>query len=194
MINTIEKAHCYLKRLDLEKEISNSIAVPIIGERLPEDIQIEWTRIVTAGNKRDEISRDKFPSLLKLLLTCRDRIEHKRSEIRFVSAKKEKVNHGELMKTRNEHMLENRKQRCWLHQTNGDHLIWRCRLCESKEPQEKVDLVWKNNSCFACPDISKIVNVILSARRRVVGCPSSLPHEAHASGMAFHGTLPSNKL
>ena len=52
----------------------------IIEERLPEDIQIEWIRIVT-GDKRDEISRDKFPSLLKLLLTCRERIEYKLSEL-----------------------------------------------------------------------------------------------------------------
>ena len=63
MVNTIEKAHRDLKRRDLEKEISNSTIVSIIEERLPEDIQIEWIRIVT-GDKRDEISRDKFPSLL----------------------------------------------------------------------------------------------------------------------------------
>ena len=140
MINTIEKAHRDLKRLDLEKEISNSTIVSIIEERLPEDIQMEWIRIVTE-DKRDEISRDKFPSLLKLLLTCRKRIEYKLSEIRFVSPKKGKINHGELSKTRNEQVLENRKQRCWLHQANCDHPIWRCRLFESKELQEKVDLV-----------------------------------------------------
>ena len=81
MINTTEKAHRDLKRLDLEKEISNSTKVSIIEERLPEDIQIEWIRIVT-GDKRDEISRDKFPSLLKLPFTCRERIEYKLSEIR----------------------------------------------------------------------------------------------------------------
>ena len=95
MINTIEKAHRDVKRLDLEKEISNSTIISIIEERLPKDIQIEWIRIVT-GDKRDEISRDKFPSLLKLLLTGRERTEYKRSVIRFLSAKKGKVNHGEL--------------------------------------------------------------------------------------------------
>ena len=111
MINTIEKAHRDLKRLDLEKEILNSTIVSIIEERLPEDIQIEWIRIVT-GDKGDEIPRNKFPFLLKLRLTCRERIEYKPSEIRFVSAKKGKVSHGELSKTRNEQLLENRKQRC----------------------------------------------------------------------------------
>ena len=105
MINTIEKAHRDLKRLDLEKEISNSTIVSIIEGRLQ---AVEWIRIVT-GDKRDEIPRDKFPSLLKLLLTCRERIEYKRSEIRFASAKKGKVNYGELSKTRNEQVLENRK-------------------------------------------------------------------------------------
>ena len=45
MINTIEKAHRDLKRLDLEKEIRNSTIVSIIEKRLPEDIQIEWIRI-----------------------------------------------------------------------------------------------------------------------------------------------------
>ena len=197
MINRIEKAHRDLKRLDLEKEISNSTIVSIIEERLPEDIQIEWIRIVT-GDERDEISRDKFPSLLKLLLTCRERIEYKLSEIRFVSAKKGKVNHEELSKTRNEQVLENTKQRCWLHQTDGDHPIWRCRLFESKEPQEKVDLVRKNNAYFACLDIGHVAkNCKRNFKCKEEGC--GLPHhqllyEAHASGIVFHGTLPSNKL
>ena len=69
MISTIEKAHRDLNRLDLKKEISNSTVVSIIEERWPEDIQIEWITIGT-GDKRDELSRDKFPSILKLLLTC----------------------------------------------------------------------------------------------------------------------------
>ena len=164
---------------------------------MPEDIQIEWIRIVT-GDKRDEISRDKFTSLLKLLLTCRERIEYKISEIRFVSAKKGKVNHGELSKTRNEQVLENRKQRCWLHQTNGDHPVWRCRLFESKEPQEKVDLVRKNNACFACLDIGRVAkNCKRNFKCKEEGCGlphHQLLHEAHASVIVFHGTLPSNKL
>ena len=197
MINTIEKAHHNLMRLDLENEISNSTIVSIIEERLSEDIQIEQIRIVT-GDKRDEVSRDKFPSLLKLLLTCRERIEYKLSEIRFVSAKKVKVNHGELSKTRNEQVLENRKQRCWLHQTNGDHPIWRCRHFESNEPQEKVDLVQKYNACFACLDIGHVAkNCKSNFKCKEEGCGlphHQLLHEAHASSIVFHGTLPSNKL
>ena len=197
MINTIEKAHRDLKRLDLEKEISNSTIVSIIDGRLPEDIQIGWIRIVT-GDKRDEISRDKFPSLLKLLSTCKERIEYKLYVIRFVSANKDKVNHGELSKTRNGQVLENRKQRCWLHQTNGDHPIWRCMLFESKEPQEKVDLVRKNNACFAWLDtgnVTKICKRNFKCKEEGCGLPHhQLLHEAHASGIVFHGTLPSNRL
>ena len=44
---------------------------------------------------------------------------------------------------------------------------------ESKELQEKVDLVRKNNACFAALILAmwpKIVSVILSAKMRVVGC------------------------
>ena len=38
----------------------------MIEERLPEQIQKEWIKIVT-GEKRSEISKNKFPALLKLL-------------------------------------------------------------------------------------------------------------------------------
>ena len=85
-----------------------------------------------------------------------------------------------------------------MHQTNGDHPIWRCRLFEGKEPQEKVDLVRKNNACFACIDIGHVAkNCKRNFKCKEKGCGLShhqLLHEAHASGIVFHGTLPSNKL
>ena len=60
MINTIEKAHRDLLLLGLESEISNSIAVKMIEQKMPKEIKREWIKIVT-GEKRTEVAKDKFP-------------------------------------------------------------------------------------------------------------------------------------
>ena len=87
-------------------------------------------------------------------------------------------------------MIENRKQRCWLHQTNDDHPIWRCGLFERKEPQEKVNSVRKNNACFACLDVGHVGENWKSNFKRKEG-GYGLPHdqalhEAHASDIVFN--------
>ena len=64
-----------------ERERNNSTIVSMIEERLPIDVENEWIKVVT-GENRQEISRDKFPYLLKLLLEIKQRIEYMGAEIR----------------------------------------------------------------------------------------------------------------
>ena len=75
MINAIEKAHRDLLLLGLESEISNSTTVFMIEQKMPK-----------------EIAKDKFPSLLKLLIHFRERLEYEMSNIRAGISHKGKVN------------------------------------------------------------------------------------------------------
>ena len=81
MINTIEIAQRDLELTGREREINNSTIVSMIEERLPTDVENEWINGIT-GENREEISHDKFPYLLKLLLEIKQRIEYKGAEIR----------------------------------------------------------------------------------------------------------------
>lgn len=81
LINTVERAHRELARLGREQEINNATIVSVIEEKLSGEVQKEWIKTAT-GEHRVEISQNKFPALLKLLLTYRKRIEYKCSNIR----------------------------------------------------------------------------------------------------------------
>ena len=124
MINTVEKAHRDLLLPGLESEISNSAIVLMIDQNMPKEMKREWMKIVT-GEKRTEIAQDKFPSLLKLLIHFREKLEYEVSNIRGGISYKRKVNLNEEWLNGNK-PTENNKQRCWIHFTSGDHSIWRC--------------------------------------------------------------------
>ena len=146
------------------------------------------------GEECDKISKNKFPSLLKLLLQFRERIEYELSDIRGSIYEGGTVHHGEgRLKGRNiDKPVESKKQKCWIHLSNGDHPIWRCRVFENKSPSEKVDLVKKNNACFACLETGHVAkNCKRNFRCKHDSCGlehHQLLHEAHASGMVFHSS------
>ena len=94
MINLIERAHRDLVLLGLESEISNSTIVSVIKQRMPREIKKGWVKVVT-GEKRDKISKNKFLSLLKLLLQFRERIEYELLDIRGGICEGGMVHHGE---------------------------------------------------------------------------------------------------
>ena len=93
MIDTIQKAHRYLLLRGLGSDISNSTIVSrndisMIEQKLPNEMKREWTRVVTGG-KCTEIAKAKFPSLLKLLIHFRERLEYEVSIIRGGISQKE---------------------------------------------------------------------------------------------------------
>ena len=182
MINTIEKAHQDLLRLGFEKEINNSTIVSIIEERMPENLKKEWIKLA-AGTKRLEIASNKFPHLLQLLLEYRERLEYEFSNIRTDESFRGKVHMNNATKGDN-------KPKCWIHQSSGDHPIWRCRVFENKTPNEKVELVKSKNACFACLEIGHVANRCtrgFKCKEDGCGLPHhQLLHEAHKSGIVFH--------
>ena len=194
MIKVIERAHRDLKSLDLEDEISNSTIVSMIEERLPEQIEKEWIKIVT-GEKRSEISKNKFPALLELLLQFKERIEYKSSSLRAKPIVEGGVNALDESARKLDRELPPRNGRqpwCWLHPNSTDHPIWRCKSFESKSPSDRVDLVRKHKACFSClvqGHTSKFCNRNFKCKEEGCGMHHhQLLHEAHASGIAFHGT------
>ena len=196
MINTIEEPHRDLLLLGIDSEISNSTIVSMTEQKMPKEMKREWIKIVI-GEKRMEIAKDKFPSLVKLVIHFRERLEYEMSNIRGDIPHKGKVNFNEGRLQGNK-PTESNKQRCWIHLTNGDHPIWRCRVFASKSPSEKVDLVRKNNACFACLEVGHVAK----GCKRNFKCKEEncglghhqLLHEAHASGVVFHSSVSINNI
>ena len=50
------------------------------------------------------------------------------------------------------------RNRCWVHKTNGDHPIWRCREFQRKTVQERKELVKLNNACERCLEVGHAGN------------------------------------
>ena len=80
-INLIEWGYNDLKPLNLGKEISNANVVSMIESKLPNELAMEWYRqIHKEGSVIDKI--DKFPYILRFLLTERRALEYGLSEFR----------------------------------------------------------------------------------------------------------------
>ena len=82
MITTVERAYRDLKYMSRESEISNATIVSLIEQKLPKSIEDDWLKVVT-GEHRSVVARDKFPQLLKVLLSFKERLEYKFSELRI---------------------------------------------------------------------------------------------------------------
>ena len=181
MINIIEKAHRNLKSLDLEREISNSTIVSMIEEKLPQDIEKERLKLDTS---KPQAAKDKFPSLLNLLLEFKERIEYKFSDLRAGV-----VERGCTVLT--DRSTKEEKPCCWMHPNHHGHPIWRCKAFEAKSAAEKVDLIRANDACFACLEQGHMAKFCKrNYRCREDGCGQPhhwMLHEAHASGISFHG-------
>ena len=86
------------------------------------------------------VGRDKFPTLYKLLLKHKARIEFQFSEIRYTE------NHqGDVFATE---ANSGRKWWCWLHPNQNEHPIWRCKGFLGKTIDERISLVRSNKASF----------------------------------------------
>ena len=193
MIERIERAEFDLRCLGMEREINNSTIVSMIEERLPLDISDKWLDIVT-GPERASITRNKFPALLKLLKHFKERIEYSSSSMRNQEVETVSSNYARQKgnyKYQNSRNLDSNKHQCWLHVDSTDHPIWACRTFQNKSAKEKIELVRKNNACFACLAQGHQT----SNCNRGFKCPETncglihhkLLHEAYSQGISFHG-------
>ena len=132
MIRIVERAHCDLKRIGKQKEMENTTIISMLEVKMSEEMANEWVKLVT---KEENKYHNKFELLNKLLTEFRDRIEYKLSNIRMMPVERHMSHHVDLP------TQGWKKQKCWLHQTNGDHPVWRCRLFLSKPVRERIELV-----------------------------------------------------
>ena len=134
--------------MGLEKEINNATIVSMIEQKLPAEVEKEWIKIVT-GEKRSELSENKFPALLDLLLQFKERIEYRSASLRARSSVEgdvNAVNEGPINKSSPPD--KERRVWCWLHPESSDHVIWRCKIFAKKSPTEKVELVENTELAF----------------------------------------------
>ena len=186
MIEILERAQRDLQMLGMEKEISNSTIVSMIENRLPEEINEKWIEIVTGGD-RIKVGREKFPALMKLLQQFKDHIQYKMSSMRNTITRGDCINsvgsdsRGRLGKV----------SWCWLHPGTVDHPIWRCKLFESKTPNERIQLAKNHSSCFAyLAQGHQNKKCTRGFKCRETNCGlnhNTLLHQAYALGTSFHG-------
>ena len=148
-----------------EYEMQNTTIISMIEKKMPEEMTKEWIKTVTKGENK---YKSKF--LTTLLYEFRDRIEYKLANIRKVSEK------GYVAYV-NPNPLPSpiRKSKCWLHKTNGEHPIWKCRLFLNKSVEERIELTKENNACFSCFEVGHITNVCSKGFR----CPVEGCNERH---------------
>ena len=175
-IKIVEKANMDLRLLGKEDEMRNSAIVGFIEERLSKEMRKEWTQIVT-GVRRIEIAENEFPHLLEFLLQYKERIEYNASQIRSRQPPEHK---GNYIKTKERKSRE--MDQCWMtHRSDAYHPIWKCRLFQTKSPDEREELVRTNNACFVC----------LQVGHTNLDCWCALPHhqllhDARPETMVFH--------
>ena len=159
--------------MGLEKEINNSTIVSMIEQKLPAEIEKEWIKIVT-GEKQSELSENKFPALLELLLQFKERIEYHSVSLRARSSVEgdvNAINEGPV----NKDPSPNKDERvwCWPHPDSMDYPIWRCKTSAKKSPAEKVSLFENTELAFPayCRDTPlKFAREISHARKKAVVC------------------------
>ena len=128
-ISYIERAHRDLKTVGLERETNNSTIVSMIEQKLPTEIEKEWIKIVT-GENRSELSMNKFPALLKLLLQFKERTEYRSASLPVrltVKSGVNTINEGGVKKE-DPYRETDKRVWWWLHPDSKDHSkIGHCR-------------------------------------------------------------------
>ena len=152
MIDTIEKAHQDLVRLEAEGEMCNSTIISEIERRMPLKMKEEWATLVT---KKPLNTSQRFVALMELLSAWRRKLEYMNDDIRSRSS----VVQGDVF-----HMRDGNTQakpqtkksispRCWLHESQGqpgEHPIWKCRQFYFLPYETKIKLANENKVCLIC--------------------------------------------
>ena len=118
--------------------MNNTTIMSMIEEKMPVEMTNEWLKIVTKA----EVNTDrKFDLLRKSMMDeWRNQSEYKLATTRKVSEKIYLSNHMGSQFPNN-----GKRSKYWLHEVNGDHPIWRCRLFQNRPVKERIQLVKENN-------------------------------------------------
>ena len=146
-IEVIEQGYHDLRRLEMEKEISNTAVVSMIEAKLPEETRRKWAEKVCSDES--EVSRkDKFPHLLKFLQETKRTLNYMNTDLRDPgrgnvqsTSKPGYVN----FTTQEEKTI---KLKCLVHGTG--HSTEMCRAYQALNHPEKMKLLKEKGGCWAC--------------------------------------------
>ena len=141
LVDVVERGYSNLSRINIEKQMSNSITLSIIEEKLPGNIRREWSKEVNKeGSKVDKF--DKFPSFMKFLLEQKRIVEYEMATLRMDNETISQVHYTGNVQT-------NRVNRCIYHNSNG-HLTEECRNYLGMQIQERIDVIKEKQACWSC--------------------------------------------
>ena len=149
MINMVEKSYRDLVRIGSQTEMSNSFMISMIERKLPEQMRIEWVKLVAEQGVTD--SHLVFQLLMDFLAKWRKIIEYDAASIRKTSEKKihGQTNHVSGTKQRS----QNKSDVCWVHES-GNHPVWKCKIFQMMPLKEKLEMVKQKQACHACFETS----------------------------------------
>ena len=141
LVNIIERGYRDLKRINFEKEMSNSTTVSMLEAIVPRTIRREWSWEV---NRKDSRINDtnQFKNWLDFLLEQKQILEHKAADLHKGSDS------------------TTSKCYCWIHKSNV-HSIEECYSYINKMQEERVACVKEFAACFNC----------LATEHRLNECP-----------------------
>ena len=178
VVNIIEKGYLDLKRLKLEKEMSNTVTVSLLESRLPVDIKREWSKEI---NRRDSSvdPYNKFPAFMEFLKEQRIILEYENAHLRISESQHQEnqgiVNYG----TRDPPFRNERiNSRCNLHKSNN-HLKEECREYLNKTPLERLEIIKELKACWSC----------LKIGHRLSDCRNKRTCGISGCSMAHHSSL-----
>ena len=191
LVDIVEKGYQDLKRMNVEKEMSNATTVSFIEERLPRLIRREWSLKVSQERAEDT---NHFSALMEFLLEQRRAIEYEIMDIRntpndsnVVEGSVSSINGNENDKEIKYHRKTD-GYKCWIHK-NDDHELESCTQYKNKSPTDKIRFLSGHGFCWNC--LGKGHRSYECSKRSkcgINGCnwnhhPSL--HEAHISGVKF---------
>lgn len=149
LVGIIEDGYRDLKRLGLEAEITTTSSVSIIERKLPPDVRKEWAKLLSSDDSTVD-KTNKFPSLLKFLLTQKRAIEYDDSDLRAQGpAITKAVVHYATADERHDSRSQRTYSKCVVHE-NSNHLTKDCRVYLDKTVSERLSTLKEKGACFSC--------------------------------------------
>ncbi|XP_071944795.1 uncharacterized protein [Antedon mediterranea] len=146
-VDIIERGHNDLRKLGMEKEMSNTRVVSDIERRLPPAIRREWSR--SLYDEKAVIDRtDRFPALLKFLVREKKSVEYEVSGVRSKPSSRFTINTTNIEERNDAPKSENNKN-CLVHDM-GQHTTPECRAYIAMNLSDKTQLVRAKGACFGC--------------------------------------------
>ena len=147
-VDMLEKAHGDLKLLGLETEIANMNTVSLIESKLPHTLQMEWYREIYKDNSLVN-KINKFPHLLKFLITERNAMEYATSDLRK-DVKAPPSNAYAVMSVG--------ENLCVIHFWTNNHSMADCRTYANLTLENKYNVLNEKSVCYGCLNVGHAIN------------------------------------